>query len=144
MTDTNETGLLNAKSRRRKENKTSGRLRKAFDRERRRKTDRPEATLYRARNFAHSLRVSRWIAAAEKGILTEVDMPHSADARIRCTEILKQPGDFVRPPLENVDRIGYVMVCDYDKIEAERLADDFISRCRCHLRSAVPAMECSL
>ena len=83
-----------------------------------------------------SVAVSRWIAAAEDGILTEVEMPHSVDARIRCTEILKQAGDFVRPPLENADRIGYVMVCDNDKIEAERLADDFISKCHAHLQTA--------
>ncbi len=80
-----------------------------------------------------SVGVSRWIAAAEKGILTEVEMPHCDDARIRCTEILKQAGDLVGPPLENVDRIGYVMVCDHDKIEAQRLADDFISRCHARL-----------
>lgn len=82
-----------------------------------------------------SVAVSRWIAAAEQGILAEVELPPCADARIRCAEIVKQAGDFVGPPLENVDRIGCVMVSDPEKIEAERLADDFISKCRVHLRT---------
>jgi biotin carboxylase len=88
-----------------------------------------------------SVAVSRWIAAPEEGRLAEVEVPDCADASIRCTEILKQAGDFVGPPMENVDRIGYVMVCDQDKVAAERLADDFISGCHVHM-AGTPAGAC--
>lgn len=53
-----------------------------------------------------SVVVPCWIAAAENGILIDVEMPQSADARIRCAEILKHAGDCVGQPLQNVDRIG--------------------------------------
>ena len=82
-----------------------------------------------------SVAVSRWIAAAQQGILAEVELTHSEDARIRCTEILKQAGDLIGPPLENVDRIGYVMACDQDQMEAERLADGVIAKCHIQVRS---------
>jgi biotin carboxylase len=79
--------------------------------------------------------VSRWITAHEEGILDSVQIPNYSDPRIRCVEILKRPGDYVRPPLENVDRIGYIMVCGTDRLEAEQLADAFVSQCHCRMRT---------
>jgi biotin carboxylase len=70
--------------------------------------------------------VSRWIVADQVGVLEYVELPEWQDGRIRSVEILKKPGDNVRPPLENADRIGYVMVCAPTRSEAEQLADNFV------------------
>jgi biotin carboxylase len=79
--------------------------------------------------------VTRWIVASEEGLLDHIELPQTEDSRIRCVEILKQPGDFVRPPLDNADRIGYVMVCASNRKEAEELAEWFVSQSVCHLLS---------
>jgi biotin carboxylase len=70
--------------------------------------------------------VTRWITAKTEGFLQSISLPESTDPRIRCVEMLKQPGDFVRPPLENADRIGYIMVCAETRAEAEHLAEEFV------------------
>ncbi len=72
--------------------------------------------------------VSRWIVAEQTGELDCVQLPTWQDARIRHVEILKTPGDMVRPPMENADRIGYVMVCAPTRTEAEELADQFVKQ----------------
>jgi biotin carboxylase len=74
--------------------------------------------------------VTRWIVAGQTGILDHVQLPRWKNARIRCVELLKKPGDPIRPPLENADRVGYVMVCAPTTNEAEQLADRFVSQCR--------------
>jgi biotin carboxylase len=74
--------------------------------------------------------VTRWIVAEQPGILDCVELPDWHDPRIRCVEILKSVGDFVRPPFENADRIGYVMVCGPTRHEAEALAERFVAGCR--------------
>ena len=78
--------------------------------------------------------VSRWIVAEEEGILDYIDLPDWHDKRIRCVEILKRPGDHVRPPFENADRIGYVMVCGTTRQEAEKLADRFVAKTTVQLK----------
>jgi len=85
--------------------------------------------------------VLRWVVADRSGILDRVDLPSPDDARIRCVEMLKTAGDPVRAPLENADRIGYVMVFGPVRSEAERLAEDFVARARVRLRecAAEPA-----
>ena len=80
--------------------------------------------------------VTRWIVAERHGLLVCVTLPPWQDARIRCVEILKQSGDCVRPPMDNADRIGYVMVCAPTQAEAEGIADKFISECVCELEAA--------
>ncbi len=80
--------------------------------------------------------VTRWIVAEHPGLLASVTLPLWQDARIRCVEILKMPGDCVRPPTENADRIGYVMVCAPTQAEAEGIADKFVSECVCCLKPA--------
>ena len=69
----------------------------------------------------------RWIVAGQRGVLGSVRLPVWTDERIRCVEILKQPGDPVWPPFENADRIGYVMACASSAAEAESLADRFVA-----------------
>jgi biotin carboxylase len=80
--------------------------------------------------------VSRWITAEEDGVLDSVEVPAFRHERIRCVEILKRQGDHVRPPLENVDRIGYVLATGSDRLEAEGLAEAFVSQCRCRIRTS--------
>lgn len=79
--------------------------------------------------------VTRWIVAPQAGTLAGVDLPPQDDARIRRVELLKRAGDAVRPPFDNADRIGYVMVCAASRDEAERLADDFVARCDCRIQA---------
>jgi len=72
--------------------------------------------------------VTRWIVADQEGALDYVELPDWQDLRIRCVELLKKPGDHVRAPFENADRIGYVMVCGPTRRDAEELADRFVSQ----------------
>jgi biotin carboxylase len=83
--------------------------------------------------------VIRWIVASRPGPLAAIQLPERNDARIRCVEILKQPGEPVGPPFENADRIGYVMVCDRDRQAAEQLADRFVAQSVVELQGAVRA-----
>ncbi len=78
--------------------------------------------------------VSRWITADRAGVLEHVELPALSDPHLRHVELLKKSGDSVRPPLENNDRIGYVMACGNDRVSVERSADDFVARCRCQIR----------
>jgi biotin carboxylase len=72
--------------------------------------------------------VTRWLVASQKGNLAHVELPTTADPMIACIEMLKHAGDPVRPPMENADRIGYVMSGASTRSEAEKAAEDFISK----------------
>ena len=78
--------------------------------------------------------VTRWIVAEQAGVLERIELPAWRDDRIRCVEILKRPGDAVRPPFENADRIGYVMVCGSRRDEAEELAERFVAQAQVVLK----------
>jgi biotin carboxylase len=84
---------------------------------------------------AATVAVTRWIVADRDGVLEGVDLPTFRDEGIRCVELLKQPGDTVRAPLDNADRIGYVMVCGATRADAEALAERFVAQTQVHLRS---------
>ncbi|MBI1395881.1 MAG: ATP-grasp domain-containing protein [Betaproteobacteria bacterium] len=77
--------------------------------------------------------VTRWIVADQAGTLADVRIPPSGNPAIRCTEILRMPGEAVRPPYENADRIGYVIACASSREEAERIADEHVRRTRIRL-----------
>jgi len=70
--------------------------------------------------------VSRWIVAESAGIIESIELPETDDKRIRCVALFKRPGDPVRPPIENADRIGYVMTVGATRQEAERIAEEFV------------------
>jgi biotin carboxylase len=72
--------------------------------------------------------VTRWIVAENVGVLEQVCLSIVSDPRIRCVEMMKQAGDAVRPPIENADRIGYVMVCANTRAAAETLAEQFVAQ----------------
>ena len=74
--------------------------------------------------------VSRWVVAEQAGVLREVQLPSWSAQLDGVFEILKQPGQPVRPPYDNADRIGYVMVRAPDRQQAEQLAEQFVSECR--------------
>ena len=84
--------------------------------------------------------VIRWIVSARNGTLDHIDLPKWSDPRIRCVEMLKRQGEPVRPPLENADRIGYVMVSG-KRAEAEELAERFVAEARVRLREDTSALE---
>ena len=77
--------------------------------------------------------VTRWIVADKAGILHTVEWPTCDDARICCVEMLKHPGDHVREPMENADRMGYVMTCASSRKEAEALAVEFVAHVKVHM-----------
>ena len=80
--------------------------------------------------------VTRWIVADSEGILQSVTTPDWTEPRIRCVELVKQPGDPVRRPFENADRIGYVMACAAHRVEAEALAEAFVAQTTVTLQAA--------
>lgn len=77
--------------------------------------------------------VTRWLVASQTATLTQVELPATNDRRIACVEILKRIGDTVRLPMENADRIGYVMSCAPSKQDAEAAAEDFIANTLIHV-----------
>lgn len=78
----------------------------------------------------------RWIVADRPGVLDAVELPPLDDPRLRHAEVLKRPGDRVREPLENADRIGYAMACAGQRAEAEAAAEGFVQATRVHLIAA--------
>ena len=79
-----------------------------------------------AQEHDHLFAVSRWITADRAGLLQGVILPDWTDPGVRSFEILKKQGAHVRPPYENVDRIGYVMTAAGSRSEAEALAERWI------------------
>jgi biotin carboxylase len=72
----------------------------------------------------------RSMAPVPAGPLIDASGADAQTARIGCVELLKRPGDLVRPPLENADRIGYIMACGPTRIDAEALAEAWIAATR--------------
>lgn len=70
--------------------------------------------------------VSRWITSMKNGIVKSIVTP-PCDAGIMAVHVFKKPGDAVRPPFENADRLGYVMAIGKTQQDAERIAEKFVS-----------------
>ncbi len=77
--------------------------------------------------------VSRWITADAKsvGLLNRVIQPKLPIPGVKSVEILKKRGDWIRPPMENADRIGFVMSTAINKLDAEQSAEQYVSLCTC-------------
>ena len=84
-----------------------------------------DTTFLNVENDGH-FAVNRWIMADSRGQLTRVTLPGWTDPRVRCFEILKKEGDHVGPPLENIDRIGYVITTAATRAQAEKLAERWV------------------
>jgi len=89
--------------------------------------------------------VTRWIVASASGSLQSVRIPSvgelgeaAADARAGDVRIdmLRRPGDWVRPPLDNADRIGCVMVRAPTQALAERRAEALVTMSRVEVAAA--------
>jgi len=71
---------------------------------------------------------SRWIVTDEAGTLENIQLPTEKIEHICMVDIVKKIGDKVKPPYENVDRIGCVMACA-DSIDDCNLAlDSYMSQ----------------
>lgn len=78
--------------------------------------------------------VSRWITSMHNGILDAIVTPDRDAPGIRAVHLFKQPGEPVRPPFDNADRLGYVMAVGKNQAEAERIAEKFVSDTRILLK----------
>lgn len=82
----------------------------------------------------HWFSVIRWMTADRSGILADIELPSEADENICRVVVFKSPGDAVRKPLNNGDRIGYVIAIGKTQADAENLADGYIRTTRITLR----------
>ena len=76
---------------------------------------------------------TRWVTAPRRGTLDRIELP-VAGPEIRCVEMLKQPGDPIQPPMDNADRIGYVVACADAFDRAQAAAQSYVDHCICHYR----------
>jgi biotin carboxylase len=83
-----------------------------------------------ADNATAEVAVTRWITADRSGVLAQIHTPELKDASVALVEILKRAGEHVRQPMENADRLGYVMTCSSSRAEAESAAEAFVSDAR--------------
>jgi biotin carboxylase len=84
---------------------------------------------------ASEVAVTRWLVADQTANLDRVELPATEDPRIACIELLKKEGDQVRRPMENSDRIGYVMSCAPTQEEATAAAENFIQHSVIHYQT---------
>ncbi|MEI7455594.1 MAG: ATP-grasp domain-containing protein [Nitrosomonadales bacterium] len=71
--------------------------------------------------------VSRWITSNLYGTIKAVITPPATQPGIMAVHLFKKTGDATRPPFENSDRLGYVMVTADTQANAEAIADDFVA-----------------
>ena len=64
-------------------------------------------------------------------------------ARVEPVDVLRGPGDSVREPMENADRLGYVIATAPTRSEAEQAAEAFIQAIEIQLRPEPPATSAS-
>ena len=82
----------------------------------------------------HQVAVTRWVTVQVQGIIENVQPPAWTSPFIACFDILKKEGHPVSSPFENADRIGYVVALGQSQLEAEALAERYISETVVHLR----------
>jgi biotin carboxylase len=70
--------------------------------------------------------VIRWITADRPGILASIEVPKHADESICRVVVFKTSGDPVRPPINNGDRIGYVIAVGGTQAAAEKIAERYV------------------
>lgn len=68
----------------------------------------------------------RWMTAARAGTLSSIDLPQRTGDEICRVVLFKKPGDLVKPPLSNGDRIGYVIATGATQLLAEQAADRYV------------------
>jgi biotin carboxylase len=76
----------------------------------------------------------RWVVANRPGLLQSVELPTDLDPSIRRVVLFKACGDAVRPPVNNGDRIGYVIAVGNTQAAAEQMADQYVQDSAVHLQ----------
>lgn len=76
----------------------------------------------------------RWITAERAGVLDRIQLPDEAGPAVRRVALFKAPGDPVRPPINNGDRLGYVIAVGETQAAAEAVADRYVAGSTVHLR----------
>ena len=70
--------------------------------------------------------VIRWFTADRASSLASVEVPQHVEESICRVVIFKKSGDPVRPPINNGDRLGYVIAIGRTQAAAEQIADRFV------------------
>jgi len=73
---------------------------------------------------------TRWLVAPADGVLQQLELPTWQHIGIKCVEMFKNTGDQVAYPYENAQRLGYVMTSADSRVDAEELAERFITDSR--------------
>jgi biotin carboxylase len=76
----------------------------------------------------------RWMVAERPGILEAMNLPDPIDPAVRRVVLFKSKGCAVHPPINNGDRIGYVIAVGQTQAAAEMIADRFVQNCEVQLR----------
>jgi biotin carboxylase len=76
----------------------------------------------------------RWIVANRPGLLQSVVLPEYVDPSIRRVVLFKASGDTVRYPINNGDRIAYVIAVGSTQAAAEQVANSYVENSVVHLQ----------
>ncbi len=68
----------------------------------------------------------RWVIAHREGLLESLELPESPHEQVRRVVVFKAPGDMVKPPINNGDRIAYVIAVGETQVAAEQLAEQYV------------------
>jgi biotin carboxylase len=75
----------------------------------------------------HAVSAIRWIVADSPGVLEELHFPDLPDPSIKRVTVFKRPGDPVKPPMSNSDRIAYVIATGPTAVSAVQAAEAYIA-----------------
>ena len=73
------------------------------------------------------------------GRLAALELPAAPAPEVRVVEVLKQAGDAIALPMDNADRIAYVMTCAPTAQAAQDSAEAYVSACTLHYLDELPA-----
>jgi biotin carboxylase len=76
---------------------------------------------------AHSVSAIRWFVADWEGVFKGLRFPERPDPAIKRVTLFKKPGDPVRRPLNNGDRIAYVIATGPSAVAAVQSAEAYIA-----------------
>ena len=82
---------------------------------------------------------TRWVTAMRSGRLAALELPAAPAPEVRVVEVLKQAGDAIALPMDNADRIAYVMTCAPTAQAAQDSAEAYVSACTLHYLDELPA-----
>jgi len=77
----------------------------------------------------HNFAATQWVSAAHFGVFAGLREPAVLPSEIRCFETVKATGDTIGPPMDNADRIAYVMACAPSPEQAQKAALDYVQAC---------------